>query len=35
MVLSADSAASANEQVSSLPFMKEGIMHAELVTLND
>jgi muconolactone delta-isomerase len=35
MVLSADSAAAANEQLSSLPFMKEGIMRAELVTLND
>jgi hypothetical protein len=35
MVLSADSAASATEQLSSLPFMKEGIMRAELVALND
>jgi hypothetical protein len=35
MVLSADSAASAHEQLNTLPFMKEGIMTAELVALSD
>jgi hypothetical protein len=35
MIVSADSAASATAQLSTLPFMKEGIMRAELIALND
>jgi muconolactone delta-isomerase len=34
MVLSAESAASAREQLSTLPFMKDGIMQVELIELN-
>lgn len=34
MVLSAESAASACEQLSTLPFMKDGIMQVELIELN-
>jgi hypothetical protein len=35
MVLSTESAASAHEQLSTLPFMKDGIMQIELIELND
>jgi muconolactone delta-isomerase len=35
MVLSAESAASAHQQLSTLPFMKDGIMEIELIELND
>src|ERR1700722_19480081 len=35
MVLSAESAASAHEQLSTLPFMKDAIMQIELIELND
>jgi hypothetical protein len=35
MVVSADSEASALEQLNTLPFMKAGVMQIELVALND
>jgi hypothetical protein len=35
MVLSTESLASAHEQLSTLPFMKDGIMQIELIELND
>jgi muconolactone delta-isomerase len=35
MVVSADSAAAATQRLSTLPFMREGIMQAELIALND
>jgi hypothetical protein len=35
MIVSADSAAAAHEQLSTLPFMKNGIMRVELIELRD